>query len=283
MASTRIFTQSTHRTAKGGVKGFTLVELLVVIAIIAVLISILLPALNAARASAVSTNCLSNLRQIGQAFALYGMEYGSSLPPSNFKWSATNPAPATFNDWPTNVLTNVAPKGTAPWQVFLWPYVGKTKQVFICPAMVDKPDEDYDRNNLGNRVTVNGVVWDTNQFWWNNYGTNKTLLGNPGNYKKPYRNTQSQFLAGDSGLYNNDTGDNTRNNYWPSMNPASYLPQVGASLADVYGAADDAINGRHRNRTLNLLYVDGHAAAMAGSDFGAMRVLGTNYVFWDGD
>ena len=46
-------------------KGFTLVEMLVVIAIIGILIAMLLPALQAAREAARSANCKSNLRQFG--------------------------------------------------------------------------------------------------------------------------------------------------------------------------------------------------------------------------
>jgi prepilin-type N-terminal cleavage/methylation domain-containing protein/prepilin-type processing-associated H-X9-DG protein len=64
-------------------RGFTLVELLVVIGIIALLISILLPALSKAKEASRVAKCLSNLRQMGMAAASYTTENKGYLVPAD--------------------------------------------------------------------------------------------------------------------------------------------------------------------------------------------------------
>lgn len=95
--------------------GFTLVELLVVIGIIAILISVLLPALSAARRQSATVKCLSNLKQIGNALALYAQDNKNFWPVTEHFATPTLPTgwtqtPARKDYWTFMLLRYMTPR-----------------------------------------------------------------------------------------------------------------------------------------------------------------------------
>ncbi|MFI4912330.1 MAG: prepilin-type N-terminal cleavage/methylation domain-containing protein [Sedimentisphaeraceae bacterium JB056] len=103
-------------------RGFTLVELLVVISIIALLMSILIPSLAKARESAKSVICKSNLKQLGSSIYLYVADNEGYLPIAAFVDSAKEGMSYQWTHW-YNLIS---------------PYFGEIERgkasVLLCPS-----------------------------------------------------------------------------------------------------------------------------------------------------
>jgi prepilin-type N-terminal cleavage/methylation domain-containing protein len=146
-------------------RGFTLVELLVVIGIIAVLIAILLPALNKARAQAAIVACSSMMRQVALATRAYAVENKDYLPPhamdlgqSDYNIGSTTPFSRSitwpyFTDSDTSDEYNDPKIGAGIGRLVIAGFLkGKLEQMVQCPTGFDGSRNYY--NNYGYNIQL---------------------------------------------------------------------------------------------------------------------------------
>ena len=228
-------------------RGFTLVELLVVIGIIALLVSILLPALSRAREAAQSVVCLSNLRQIGQAEALYlNDNRGFLLPCYIGAYSSTNPpinvAAVSLQD----LLLKYLPKGSNNSGNTVWMCtnrIGDTKQYLLTYA-------------------CNANV----HVYWSYSGTPPVLrtLVRIGQVKRPSEVISMMDGSQSSGAFTCSGWLDTSDAPWIDANTW----EASTPIAKIYNWRNDDITGGYRprwrhsgNKMANALFLDGHAAS----------------------
>ena len=119
-------------------RGFTLVELLVVISIIAMLMTLLVPILVGARDSGRQVVCASNLRQIAISALMYSGDNDSYFPPAhtdfytvnNHRWHGTRPASDKPFDFESSSLNRIL----------------KTVRIKECPSFVFDESAGFERS-----------------------------------------------------------------------------------------------------------------------------------------
>ena len=208
--------------------GFTLIELLVVIAIIAILAAMLFPVFARARAKALQTTCLSNIRQLALAFLMYASDYDETMP---FAYDyADDRSSESAWDYHIDYTTGTFSPG------LIGPYT-QAQEINACPMA--RTIESWGRPYSG-------------------YGYNTTYVGGPPDEgKEPatlgeIQSPSDTVVLADCAYWNIPFGGGD-----PFVALTNYL-RAPSDL--YYGFIGPNVHFRH-NATANVAYCDGHAKA----------------------
>jgi prepilin-type N-terminal cleavage/methylation domain-containing protein/prepilin-type processing-associated H-X9-DG protein len=249
--------------------GFTLIELLVVISIIALLVGILLPALGAARRTAQSAVCKSNLRQIAIAITAYSTDNKDFIP--NLR-QFTNP----------NDLSNPTDFDTGESQAVSWwtsllatGGYGATPEMFVDPAF-DSAELNDDSIREANMNNAKDYRWRNSDYGINAY----VYAARRRDVSLPLNNPQFPTAIGAKGWERSIREDEMRRtsqhlavvDTWHAVaDPGSpkYTPGIRQRGYYWVSGLDDGFtypHARHSGTSMNIGWGDAHVSGFSVKD-----------------
>lgn len=252
--------------------GFTLIEILVVVAILSLLAAILFPVFARARENARRTSCASNLKQIGLGILQYAQDYDEVMVPSYLDGSCY--ANAGFS-YPTNsgTCSGNPVSGNLRWMDLIFPYV-KSEALFNCPSVGE--DASFDKYKFASGDD------------WGNYAANAAYLGKTGTDRlNPPFSEYRESPAGTFVRYgpirlamlqapsatvmvmdSRRAAPQPWRMFWDDINASFGTPTLRDIGVDAFDpgnrtlvGSSTAISERHLS-TLNVLWADGHVKAV---------------------
>jgi prepilin-type N-terminal cleavage/methylation domain-containing protein/prepilin-type processing-associated H-X9-DG protein len=222
-------------------KGFTLVELLVVMSIISLLLAVLLPSLRRAKQQGQAVVCMNNIKQLGFAFMLYGGEYNGYAMPA---------ASLDIYWWGKKLSTGIDHK-----QGIVWPYL---KSELGAKSVYDCPSQPFGSYCLQGASGLKDPKWITSTYGYNGYYLCPPQSGwynLPGPWQKIVNiKTPSMVLVFADTLVDFGLASGIQNNF--SLDP----PYIFSS--DGWKKNTTPTTCFRHNEKTNAIFVDGHSESI---------------------